>query len=58
MKKKRQSPRQVLENLKSIRHRPISIKQIEKFNRILEKDEQNEREQETRKIARSPEAEL
>jgi hypothetical protein len=58
MKKKRKSPRQVLESLKSIRRCPISIEQIERFNRIVDQDNQNEREKTMRKIARSPEAEL
>lgn len=58
MEKKRQSPRQVLERLKSIRRRPIAREHIEKFNRIVDQDNQHEHEKTTRKIARSPEAEL
>lgn len=52
MKKIKKSARQVLENLKAIRRRPISTEKIEEFNRIVEKDDQYGREQEERKIAR------
>jgi hypothetical protein len=59
MEKERKSFRQVLENLKAIRRQPVPREKIEEFNRIVEKDDQHEqREQEKRKIARSPEADI
>lgn len=58
MKKKRKPVRQVLENLKAIRRRPIHREKIEEFNLIVEKDEMQEYEQERRKIARTPEADV
>ena len=51
MEKKRKSVPQVLESLKAIRRRPIPREKIEEFNRIVEKER-------SRKIARSPEADL
>lgn len=61
MEKKQKTVRELREALKAIRRRPIPREKIEEFNRIIEKDDQYEREQEkqkerSRKIARPPEA--
>ena len=61
MDKKRKSPRELLEALKAIRKRPIPPKEIEEFNRIVERDdacEQEDKKRKDRKIARPPEADI
>lgn len=61
MEKKRKSAREVFENLKAIRRRPVPLEKIEEFNRIVEKDDEYERQEKAknkRKIAKSPEADV
>lgn len=63
MESKRKTIREVIAALKEIRKRPPTKEQLEKYNRIIEKDDAIEIEQEkqkerVRKIARKPESSL
>lgn len=58
MKNKKLSVKELQENLRAIRRRPISEEGIEKLNRIFEIDEEHERannKRPSRKIAQPPE---
>lgn len=50
MKKEKRSIRQLAEELKEIRQRPVAQEQIDKFNKIVGEDEKPDK-----KIARPPE---
>ncbi len=62
MKEKRRSFRELAQELKKLRKRPIPREEIEDFNKIAEEEERirNEKpkEQQDKKIAQPPEAEL
>jgi hypothetical protein len=60
-KKKPISIREFVERMKAIRKRPVDPKFIEEFNKIMEKDEafeSDEQKKHEKKIARPPEADL
>jgi hypothetical protein len=60
-KKQRISVREFVERMKAIRKQPIDPKFIEEFNKVMEKDEKLDREEQEkrhRKIAKAPEADL
>jgi len=63
MEKKQKTVRELRDALKAIRKRPIPVEQVEKHNRIIELDDEHERAEKekqdrSRKIARSPETDL